>query len=153
MKVRDVMTTDMDIVTPNDTLRTAARLLADLDSTALPVGENNQLVGTITDRDIAVRIVAEGRDPEKVTVGQAMSRDVLYCFESESAQDVSEKMGDWWVRRLPVVSRDKRLIGIVSLADLTPLEVRQSRAKIRSRKSREQSAPVRRRARGTAIAS
>ncbi len=125
MKVRDVMTTDMDIVTPNDTLRTAARLLADLDSTALPVGENNQLVGTITDRDIAVRIVAEGRDPEKVTVGQAMSRDVLYCFESESAQDVSEKMGDWWVRRLPVVSRDKRLIGIVSLGDLTALEAPQ----------------------------
>ncbi len=125
MKVRDVMTPDMDIVTPNDTLRTAARLMADLDSTALPVGENNQLVGTITDRDIAVRIVAEGRDPEKVTVGQAMSRDVLYCFETENAQDVSEKMGDWWVRRLPVVSREKRLIGIVSLGDLTALDAPQ----------------------------
>ena len=122
MKVRDVMTPDLDIVTPNDTLRTAARLMADLDSTALPVGENNQLVGTITDRDITVQIVAEGRDPEKVTVGQAMSCDVLYCYEGERAENVSQKMGDWWVRRLPVVSREKRLIGIVSLGDLTALE-------------------------------
>jgi len=138
-------------VSPDDTLREAARLMADLDAGALPVGENDQLIGTITDRDITLQVVAEGGDPEKVTVGQAMSSDVLYCFENESAEDVSEKMRHWWVRRLPVVSPDKRLIGIVSLADLTSLEVRQSRAKLRSRKSREQ--PIRRRARGAATAS
>jgi CBS domain-containing protein len=74
----------------------------------------------ITSRDIAVRVVAEGRDPEAITVRQAMSADLIYCFESESAEAVSRKMGDWWVRRLPVVSQDKRLIGMVSLADLQP---------------------------------
>ena len=63
--------------------------------------------------------MAEGCDPEAITVCQAMSTDLLYCFESESAEDVSRKMGDWWVRRLPVVNPDKRLIGMVSLADLT----------------------------------
>ena len=153
MRVGDMVSPEVYAVSPDDTLREAARLMADLDAGALPVGENDQLIGTITDRDITLQVVAEGGDPEKVTVGQAMSSDVLYCFENESAEDVSEKMRHWWVRRLPVVSPDKRLIGIVSLADLTPLEVRQSRAKLRSRKPRKQSAPVRRRTRGAATAS
>ena len=120
VKIRDVMTPDIEVVTPDDKLRTAARLMADLDFEALPVGEDNKLVGMITGRDIAVRIVAEGCDPEAITVCEAMSTDLLYCFESESAEAVSRKMGDWWVRRLPVVSQDKRLIGMVSLADLQP---------------------------------
>jgi CBS domain-containing protein len=76
------------------------------------------LIRVITDRDITVRAVVEGRDPEKITVRQAMSSDVLYCFENENVADVSQKMGEWWVRRLPVVNQDKRLIGIVSLGDL-----------------------------------
>ena len=148
MRVGDMVSPEVYAVSPDDTLSEAARLMADVDAGALPVGENDQLIGTITDRDITVQVVAEGGDPDKITVGQAMSSDVLYCFESESVEDVSEKMRHWWVRRLPVVSPDKRLIGIVSLADLTPLEMQQPRAKMRSRKSREQSAPVRRRARG-----
>jgi CBS domain-containing protein len=86
------------------------------------VGEDNKLVGIITSRDIAIQIVAEGRDAETVTVRQAMSTDVLYCFEDESVEDVSEKMGDWWVRRLPVVTQDKRILGIVSLCELAPAQ-------------------------------
>jgi|SRR5271155_840620 len=121
MKIADEMTPDLDTVSPSDTLRTAARLMADLDSGALPVGEDDRLVGTITGHDIALQVAAEGLDPARTTVGQAMSSDVLYCFESESVEEVSEKMRGWWVRRLPVVSRDKRLIGIVSLGDLTAL--------------------------------
>jgi CBS domain-containing protein len=121
MKIRDVMTPDIEAVTPDDTLKTAARMMADLEFEALPVGEDNKLVGMITGRDIAVRIVAEECHPEAITVRQAMSTDLPYCFESESAEDVSRKMGDWWVRRLPVVSQDKRLVGMVSLADLTAL--------------------------------
>jgi CBS domain-containing protein len=120
MKVGDLMTPDLEVVTPGDTLRTAARLMAELDAGALPVGEGNKLVGIITGRDIAIRVAAEGRDPEKITVQEAMSSDVLYCFADEDVAEVSLKMGDWWVRRLPVVSRDKRLIGIVSLSDLAP---------------------------------
>jgi len=152
MRVGDVARSEAYVISPGDTLREAAQLMADLDAGALPVGENYQLIGTITYRDITVQVVAEGRDPDKITVGQAMSSDVLYCFENESVEDVSEKMRHWWVRRLPVVSPDKRLIGIVSLGDLTPLKVQQPRAKVRSRKSREQSAPVHRRIRGAATA-
>ena len=78
----------------------------------------------ITGHDIAVQVAAQGLDPTKATVGQAMSSDVLYCFESENIEEVSEKMRGWWVRRLPVVSGDKRLIGTVSLGDLTALKGR-----------------------------
>jgi len=126
MKVGDVMTPVVDVVAPGDTLRTAARLMAQLDFAALPVGEDNRLVGIITSRDIAVRVAAEGRDPETITVRQAMSTDILYCFEDESAKDLSEKMKDWWVRRLPVVGRDKRLRGFVSLCELAPEESNQA---------------------------
>ena len=126
MRVGDLMTPDVYVVTPSDTLRTAAQLMAELDAAALPVGEDNRLVGIITSRDIAVHVAAEGRDPGTITVGQAMSSDVLYCFEDESAEDVSEKMRDWWVRRLPVVGQDKRLRGIVSLGELAPKEESQA---------------------------
>ena len=121
MKVRDVMSSDVEVVRPNDTLQTAAQLMADLDAAVLPVGEDDRLIGMITDRDIAMRVAAEGRDPQQVTVRQAMSSDVFYCFEDESVEDVSEKMGGWWVRRMPVVNRDKCLIGTVSLGALTLL--------------------------------
>ena len=121
MKVGDLMTPDVEVVTPGDTLRTAARLMAELDAGVLPVGEGNRLVGVITGRDIAIQVAAEGRDPQKITVRQAMSTDVLYCFADESAKEVSLKMDDWWVRRLPVLSRDKRLLGAVSRGDLVPV--------------------------------
>jgi CBS domain-containing protein len=118
MKISDVMTPDVEVVNPDDTLRTVAELMADLDSSALRVGENNLLIGAITDHDITIRVVAERRDPEKTTVRQAMSPDAFYCFEDEDVADVSQKMGEWWVRRLPVVNQDKRLVGIVSIGDL-----------------------------------
>ena len=122
MRVGDVMTPDVDVEAPGDTLRTAARLMAQLDFAALPVGDDERLVGIITSRDIAIRIVAEGRDPETTTVRQAMSTDVLYCFAEENVEEVLEKMGGWWVRRLPVVGQDKRLLGIVSLGELAPVK-------------------------------
>jgi CBS domain-containing protein len=124
MKVRDVMSPDVEVLRPNDTLQTAAQLMADLDAAVLPVGEDDdRLTGMITDRDIAMRVAAEGRDPQHVTVSQAMSSEVFYCFEDESVEDVSEKMGGWWVRRMPVVNRDKCLIGTVSLGALTSLPI------------------------------
>jgi CBS domain-containing protein len=139
MKIADVMTPDLDTVSPSDSLSTAARLMADLDSGALPVGEDNRLIGTITGHDIAMQVAAEGADPGTTTVSQAMSPDVLYCFEGEAVEEVSEKMRGWWVRRLPVVSQDKRLIGIVSLGDLTSLKGR-PRTKTRSRRVPDRSA-------------
>jgi CBS domain-containing protein len=151
MKIADVMTPDLETVGPEDTLKTAARLMADLDSGALPVGEDNRLIGTITGHDIAIQVAAEGLDPGKATVGQAMSSDVLYCFESESVEEVSEKMRGWWVRRLPVVSRDKRLIGVVSLGDLTALKG-QPQTKARSRRAPGRSATNGRAARRAVVA-
>jgi CBS-domain-containing membrane protein len=146
MKIRDVMTPNIEVATPTDTLRTAAQLMADLDFDALAVSENNRLIGVITGGDITMRVVAEGRDAEETTVRQAMSSDVLYCFENESVHDVSQKMGEWWVRRLPVVTRDKRLIGIVSLADLI-LQGTKTKSREHSRRSRGRSTRPARRAR------
>lgn len=82
----------------------------------LPVGENDRLVGTITDRDIVVRAVAEGKDGN-ATVRDVMTKDVKYCFEDEDIEHVAQNMGDIQVRRLPVLNRDKRVVGVVSLAD------------------------------------
>jgi CBS domain-containing protein len=136
MKVDDLMTPDIAVVEPGDTLKAAAQLMADLGLEALPVGHDNRLVGTITGYDIALQVAAEGGDAEKITVQQAMSDDVLYCFANENAQIVSEKMRNWWVRRLPVVSPDKRLLGTVSLGDLTPLRPSPTRAKQASSRRR-----------------
>ena len=122
MKVGDVMTPDIEVLNPDDSLGTAARLMADLDFEALPVSENNRLTGMITGRDIAIRVVVESRGAAEITVREAMSSEVLYCFENEPISDVAQKMNDWWVRRLPVVNKDKRLIGIVALADVTLLQ-------------------------------
>src|SRR5215831_9480088 len=122
MKVRDVMTPDIEVLNPDDSLRTAAQLMADLDLDALPVSENNRLTGMISGRDIAIRAVAKSRGAAEITVREAMSSDVLYCFENEPISDIAQKMNDWWVRRLPVVNENNRLIGIVSLADVTSLQ-------------------------------
>jgi CBS domain-containing protein len=118
MKIAELMTLDVEVIRPNDTLRTAAKMMADLDAGILPVGENDRLVGMITDRDITVRAVAEGRDPDKTTVRDTMTDEVRYCFADESPEEVARKMSAWQVRRLPVLSRDKRLVGIVALGDL-----------------------------------
>ena len=128
MKVGDLMTPDVEVVTPGETLKAAAQLMADLGFETLPVGDDNRLVGTITGCDIALQVAVAGRDPAQTTVRQAMSADVLYCYASESARDVLTKMRDWWVRRLPVVGPDKRLLGTVSLGDLTPPKAAQAKS-------------------------
>lgn len=117
MKVRELMTPEVELVRPDDTLHTAAQMMADLDTGALPVGENDRLVGMITDRDITVRAVAKGLDPDKTAVRDAMSDRIRYCFEDEDTGEAARKMGEWQIRRLPVLNRDKRLVGIVSLGD------------------------------------
>ena len=117
MKVSDCMTRDVQMTSPEETLRDAAQAMVRLDAGVLPVSEGDRLVGMITDRDIAVRGVAEGRGPD-TKVAEVMSREVMYCYEDEDSAAVLRNMGDIQVRRLPVLNRDKRLIGIVSLADL-----------------------------------
>ena len=117
MKVREAMTQDVRLVKPDQPISEAARLMAELDIGALPVQENDRLVGMITDRDIAVRAVANGRGPD-TRVADVMSREVKYCFEDQSIDEVTQNMGELRIRRLPVLTRDKRLIGILSLGDL-----------------------------------
>ena len=117
MRVSDCMTRGVEITNPQETIRDAARMMVDCDAGALPVGENDRLVGVITDRDIAVRAVAEGRGPD-AKVGDVMSAEVRYCFEDDDVDEVLRNMGELQVRRLPVLNRDKRLVGIVSLSDL-----------------------------------
>jgi CBS domain-containing protein len=117
MRVSECMSTDVRIASPDETLRQAAQAMADLDAGVLPVGDNDRLVGMITDRDIAVRGVADGKGPD-AKVREVMSAEVRYCFDDEDADDVLKNMGDIQVRRLPVLNRDKRLVGIISLGDL-----------------------------------
>ena len=117
MKVSKCMTRDVELVSPTQTIREAAQMMADLDAGALPVQQDDRLVGMITDRDIAVRAVAQGKSPE-TPVRDVMSPELLYCFDDQEIEDVSRNMGEVKVRRLPVVNRDKRLVGIISIGDL-----------------------------------
>lgn len=119
MKVRDVMTPDVDVINPAAMIAEASRRMRDEEVGALPVGEKDKLVGMVTDRDIVVRAIAAGKNPEKTSVREAMSDQVLYCFEDQSTDEVAANMGENQVRRLPVVNRDKRLVGIVALGDLS----------------------------------
>jgi CBS domain-containing protein len=117
MRVSECMTRDVEIANPGQTIRRAAETMARVDAGVLPVGENDRLVGMITDRDIAVRGVAGGKGPD-ATVRDVMSAEVKYCYEDDDADAVLKTMADLQVRRLPVLNRDKRLVGIVSLSDL-----------------------------------
>jgi CBS domain-containing protein len=117
MKVSDAMTSDVQLCTPQDTLKDAAEAMMALNVGLLPVTDGDRLVGMISDRDIAIRGVAMGLGPDS-PVAQAMTEDVKYCFEDQDIDEVIRNMGEIQVRRLPVVNRDKRLVGIVALGDI-----------------------------------
>ena len=118
MRVEACMSSDVRVVSPAETIRKAAQMMKEIDAGFLPVGENDRLVGMITDRDIAVRGVAEGRSPD-APVREVMSADVHYIFADESVEHAASRMGELQVRRLPVLNRDKRLVGIISLGDVS----------------------------------
>ncbi len=119
MKVRECMTKDVILANPTQTIADAARMMAECDAGILPVGENDRLVGMITDRDIAIRAIAKDRGPD-TPVREVMSKDqVLYCFEDDDVSDCAKNMGEQQIRRLPVLNREKRLVGIISLGDIS----------------------------------
>jgi CBS domain-containing protein len=119
MLVREIMTRHVECVRPDTTLQEAARKMRDLDVGPLPVcGDGDRLVGILTDRDITVRATAEGRDPTKTAVKEAMTPEVVYVFDDQDARDAADTMAAHQIRRVLVLDRDKKLAGIVSLADL-----------------------------------
>ena len=118
MHINSVMTRNVKIASPDDTLQRAAQVMEANDFGLLPVGENDRLVGMLSDRDITVRAVARGLSPVKCKVRDVMSSEVKYVYDDESIDDAARNMSDLQVRRLPVLNRDKRLVGIVSLGDL-----------------------------------
>jgi len=117
-RVKDVMSHKVETVKPDDTLKHAAVKMEALDVGPLPVCDGEKLCGMLTDRDITVRAVASGKDPNRTTVRETMTSELCYAFEDQSIDEAVKLMHDHQVRRLPVLSHDKHLVGIVSLADL-----------------------------------
>jgi CBS domain-containing protein len=118
MQIAQMMTRGVTLTDPSTTIRDAARTMRDENIGALPVGENDRLVGMVTDRDIAMRGVADDKAPGACTVREVMSEHVYYVFEDEDENRAADVMAEHQVRRLPVLNRDKRLVGIVAMADL-----------------------------------
>lgn len=117
MKVSRVMTPTVHIADPEDSLQDVARKMAEQDIGFMPVAVNDRLIGMVTDRDIAVRGVASGLSCS-APIEEVMTADVKYCFEDDDLRDVIRNMADIKVRRLPVLDRDKRLVGVLSIGDL-----------------------------------
>jgi len=117
-KVSDVMSKDVKLASPEDTVQQAAKVMSEQDTGVLPVGENDRLVGLVTDRDLAVRAVAAGKDPSKTKLREVMSGEPRYVFEDEPVERAAATMAEQQVQRVAVLNRDKRLVGIVSVGDL-----------------------------------
>jgi CBS domain-containing protein len=118
MQVRDVMTSKVEVIAPTATLQEAAEKMSRLEVGPLPVCDGARLVGMLTDRDITIRATAHGRDPTTTRVHEVMTPEVVYCFEDHDVEIAAQMMEMRQIRRVPVLSRGQRLVGIVSLGDL-----------------------------------
>lgn len=119
MNIRDAMTPSVRTVSPDASIFQIAKIMRDEDIGAVPVAENDRLIGMVTDRDIVIRALAESSPSKSLSARDVMSDRVLYCFADQTVEEVLDNMGEQKVRRLPVVDRDKRLVGVVSLGDLS----------------------------------
>ena len=119
MLAKEVMSNDPIIFSPDMTLKQAAEKMLEYDFGFIPVGENDRLTGTITDRDIVIRGVAKGLDPNNTAIEEVMTRAILYCYEEDDIEKVGKMMGDLRVRRLVVLNADKRITGIITLGDIS----------------------------------
>ena len=118
MLVREAMTEHAEWITPDATLLEAACKMRDKGIGCLPIGENDRLVGMITDRDLACRAVAGGLDAKRTTVRQVMTKGIVWCFEDEDLAKAVKKMEDKAIHHMPILSHEKRMIGLLSLSDL-----------------------------------
>lgn len=124
MQVKECMTQGAQCVAPDTTLREAAQRMRDGDIGFLPVCEKDRVTGTVTDRDITIRAVAEGRPGDETRVREVMTKDVVYCFDDEDPAQVAKKMEDRQIRRILVMNRQKRLVGVCSIGDLATEKTR-----------------------------
>jgi len=118
MRLSDILTHQVETIPPTASIKEAAQRMRSMDVGALPVCDGQRLLGMVTDRDLTIRMMAEGRDPVATPVSEAMSPDVRYCFADQDVKEAARIMQQEQIRRLPVVDREKHLIGIVSLGDL-----------------------------------
>jgi CBS domain-containing protein len=118
MKLKDIMTHDVKVISPGATLKDAAQMMDDIDVGALPVCDGEQLVGIITDRDIIIRSISAGQDPNTTPVRSAMTSPVTYCFDDNDVEQAAKLFQDKQIRRIAVLNHDKRLVGMISLGDL-----------------------------------
>jgi CBS domain-containing protein len=118
MQIREMMTKQVEVLPPHASIRDAAAKMRDLDVGGIPICDGQKLQGFLTDRDLAVRAVAEARDPANTKVSEVMSPNITYCFEDNEVEEAAQMMESKQIRRLPIVDRDKRLVGIVSLGDI-----------------------------------
>jgi CBS domain-containing protein len=125
MKVRDAMHGKVEWAQPTETVQSLAKRMRELDIGSVPIGENDRLIGMVTDRDIALRAVADGRDPALLTAREVMSKGIVYCRDDEDLEDAVRIMEQKQIRRLPVVDEKKRMVGILSLGDISHSASRQ----------------------------
>src|SRR5262245_31874940 len=118
MQVKEIMSQEVEVIRPDTSVKAAAEKMSQLDIGPLPVCDDEHLIGLVTDRDIAVRAVAKGCDPQTTPVRDIMTSEVVYCFEDQDLHTAARMMEHRQIRRLPVLNRAKRLVGIVSLGDL-----------------------------------
>ena len=117
-KLKEIMTPQVDTISPDATAEDASAKMKDLNVGAIPVCDEDGLIGMLTDRDLVVRVMAQRRDPKAVRVGEAMTPEVSYCFEDDDVEKAAHVMSQKQIRRLPILSSSKKLVGIVSLGDL-----------------------------------
>ena len=117
-RVREIMTPGVDVIAPTATTADAARNMKNLDVGAIPVCEGENLLGMVTDRDLVLRVMADGRNPLEAKVGEVMTPGLYFCYDDEEVETAAALMSEKQIRRLPVLSRTQRLVGIVSLGDL-----------------------------------
>jgi CBS domain-containing protein len=118
MELREIMTRNPEVVSGDASLQEAATKMKNLDVGLMPICDGDRLQGMLTDRDITIRATADGRDPNKTKVTEVMSTDVAYCFEDQEVAEAVSLMEARQIRRLPILNKDKRLVGVVSLGDI-----------------------------------
>lgn len=117
-QIKDVMSQNFKFMAPDSPIAQVAQQMRDIDCGFMPLAENDKIIGMITDRDITVRAIAEGKDPANTPARDVMTAKTYYCYDDQDVEEVCNNMGEIQVRRLPVVNREKRLVGIVSMGDL-----------------------------------